>query len=109
VAAAFSRWKAIAGQATVMVRQLLPLATLILSALAAPVAAQEEDAEHRADRLRTIELNRGAQARVDARDRSNARVRETNRAAQERYERQREEWRRRVEACENGDYRACAR
>lgn len=92
-----------------MVRQFLPLATLILSALAAPLAAQEEDAEHRADRLRTIELNRGAQAKVDARDRSNARVRETNRAAQERYERQREEWRRRVEACENGDYRACAR
>ncbi|MGC6331164.1 hypothetical protein [Rhizorhabdus sp. FW153] len=89
--------------------RLLSLSVLILSTLAAPLAAQEEDAEHRADRLRTIELNREAQARVDARDRSNARVRETNRAAQERYERQREQWRRRVEACENGDYRACAR
>ncbi|WP_016747248.1 hypothetical protein [Rhizorhabdus wittichii] len=95
-----------------MTRPLLALSSLALLAamIAIPGAAraQPEDAEHRADRLRTIELNRRAQAVVDRRDRSNAGVRATNRRAQERYERERAEWRRRVEACRAGDYDACA-
>lgn len=82
----------------------MPLALLAMSGIA---HAQPEDAEHRADRLRTIELNRRAQAVVDRRDRSNADVRATNRRAQERYERERAEWRRRVAACRAGDYDAC--
>jgi hypothetical protein len=95
-----------------MTRPLLALSSLALLAamIAIPGAAraQPEDAEHRADRFRTIELNRRAQAVVDRRDRSNADVRATNRRAQERYERERAEWRRRVEACRAGDYDACA-
>ncbi|KKC27063.1 hypothetical protein [Sphingomonas sp. SRS2] len=87
-----------------MLRILLPLSLLV----ALPAQAQvEEDAEHRADRLRTIELNKRAQSVVDKRDRGNADVRETNRRNQERYERQRDEWRARVAACRAGDYDAC--
>jgi hypothetical protein len=83
---------------------------LILSALtASPLLAQVEDAEHRADRLRTIELNEGARSVVHKRDRSNADVRERNRKAMERYERQREEWRRRVADCRDGDWDSCER
>ncbi|MET0373381.1 MAG: hypothetical protein ABW128_03875 [Rhizorhabdus sp.] len=89
-----------------MLRVLLPLALFA----AAPALAQiEEDAEHRADRLRTIELNRRAQAVVDKRDRGNADVRDHNRRAQERYERQRAEWRERVAACQAGEWSACER
>lgn len=95
-----------------MTHPLLALSSLALLAamIAIPGAAraQPEDAEHRADRLRTIELNRRAQAAVDRRDRSNADIRATNRRAQERYERERAEWRRRVEACRAGDDDACA-
>lgn len=91
-----------------MSRSLLAL-SLPLALFATPIAAhaQTEDAEHRADRLRTIELNRRAQSVVDRRDRSNADVRATNRRAQERYERERAEWRRRVSACRAGDVDAC--
>ena len=86
-----------------MLRFLIALSVLT----ATPVLAQPEDAEHRADRLRTIELNKRAQSVVDRRDRGNADVRAQNRRAMERYERQRAEWRRRVEACQAGDYEAC--
>jgi len=89
-----------------MVRSLLILSAVI--ALPTAAHAQEEDAEHRADRLRTIELNRRAQSVVDKRDGSNADVRETNRRAMERYERKRAEWHRQVAACRAGDYDACA-
>jgi hypothetical protein len=87
-----------------MIRLLLALSAL---AIAIPATARAEDAAHRADRLRTIELNRRAEAVVDRRDRGNANVAETNRKAMERYERQRAEWRRRVDACESGDWSAC--
>ena len=86
-----------------MLRLLIALSVLA----AAPVFAQPEDAEHRADRLRTIELNQRAQAVVSRRDRANAKVRQSGREAQLRYERQRAEWRRRVAACQAGDYDAC--
>ncbi|WP_340317742.1 hypothetical protein [Rhizorhabdus argentea] len=79
----------------------------LLAAATAPAFAQVEDAEHRADRLRTIELNSRAQAVVNRRDRSNADIRAANRKAQQRYERERAEWRERVAACEDGDYSAC--
>ena len=88
-----------------MIRALLALSLLA----AAPAVAQVEDAEHRADRLRTIELNRRAQSVVDRRDRGNAGVRETNRKAMERYQRQRAEWRKRVADCRDGDWDACER
>lgn len=88
-----------------MIRPLLLLALLA----AAPALAQPEDAEHRADRLRTIELNKRAQAVVDRRDRGNADVRAQNRRAMERYERERAEWRERVAACRAGDWDACDR
>lgn len=87
------------------------LRTLTLFSLlaAVPAMAQEEDAEHRADRLRTIELNHGADAVVGRRDRANANVRDRNRRAQEAYERQRAAWRAQVDACQSGDYGACER
>jgi hypothetical protein len=86
-----------------MIRPLLALSAL---AALAP-AAHAEDAAHRADRLRTIALNRQAQAAVDRRDRANANVAETNRKAAERYERERAEWRKRFDACQGGDWSAC--
>lgn len=76
---------------------------------AAPALAQPESAERRADRLRTIELNERARSVVDRRDRSNADVRETNRKAMERYERQRAAWRKQVADCRAGDWDACER
>ncbi len=88
-----------------MIRTLLTLMAL----LAAPALAQVEDAEHRADRLRTIELNERARSVVHKRDRSNTDVRDRNRKAMERYERQRAEWRRRVADCRAGDWDACER
>ena len=90
-----------------MIRALLALS--LLAVAPAPALAQVEDAEHRADRLRTIELNRRAQSVVDRRDRGNAGVRETNRKAMERYQRQRAEWRKRVAECRAGDWDACER
>ena len=81
---------------------------LILAAAAATPPVQE-DAAHRADRLRTIELNASAQAVVDRRDRANADVRRAGRKAQEDYERRRAEWQARVAACRAGDYSACER
>jgi len=88
-----------------MIRPLLILS--LLTTLPAVLHAQPEDAAHRADRLRTIELNRRAQGVVDRRDRSNADVRAANRRAMERYERQRAAWREQVAACRAGDWDAC--
>jgi hypothetical protein len=88
-----------------MLRALLSLTLL----LATPALAQPENAERRADGLRTIELNERAHAIVHERDRSNADVREQNRKAMERYERQRAEWRKRVADCRAGDWDACKR
>lgn len=87
----------------------LILTLAMMGALPAALHAQPEDAEHRADRLRTIELNRGAQGVVDRRDSANADVRATNRKAMERYERQRAAWRKQVDDCLAGDYSACRR
>ena len=86
-----------------MIRKLLALSMLI----AAPAFAQAEDAAHRADRLRTIELNRRAQSAVDRRDHANADIRDSGRHAQENYEHQRALWRKRVADCEAGHWDAC--
>jgi hypothetical protein len=85
------------------------LFALALALLATPSFAQadEEDAEHRADRLRTEQLNRSAADRVDYRNANNAVAMDRYRDAQQAYQRARERWRRRVEACQDGDYRAC--
>jgi len=83
---------------------------LFATALAdASVPARGEDAAHRADRLRTIELNRRAKDAIARRDRGNSEVREANRRDAERYERQLRYWRERVAACRAGDEDACAR
>ena len=80
---------------------MLPL--LLLSLL----SAAPEDAAHRADRLRTEQLNRDAAAVVARRDTGNSGGQAAYRAARLRYERQMAEWRARVAACEGGDWRAC--
>lgn len=67
----------------------------------------EEDAAHRADRLRTQQLNRSAAASIASRDRGQAARADTYRAAQDRYERERAAWRRRFDACQAGDWSAC--
>lgn len=89
------------------------LASLALMA-ASPLLAQEDEA-HRIDRLQTAEANRQMAAQVQARDRAyargNARVAPRAQAdyaaAQRRYERDMAIWRRRVAACQAGDYSAC--
>ena len=83
------------------------LAFALLALPAASLAQAEEDAEHRADRLRTERLNREAGARVDRRNGANAAAIDRYRDAQAAYQRAREEWRRRLAACEDGDERAC--
>ncbi|WP_420139672.1 hypothetical protein [Sphingomonas sp.] len=87
-------------------RTLLAAALALLSTTAF-AQAEDEDAEHRADRLRTEQLNRNAADRVDSRNATNAAAMDRYRDAQAAYQRARERWRRRVEACQDGDYRAC--
>jgi hypothetical protein len=79
----------------------------LLIALLLPSVAYAEDAEHRADRLRTQALNAHAMAIVSRRGDGNSRQRNAYRAAMDRYERQRAEWRERVDACRGGQYDAC--
>ncbi|WP_116090726.1 hypothetical protein [Sphingomonas crusticola] len=86
-------------------RTLLALAIAILPSVV--FAQAEEDAEHRADRARTEQLNRNAAAAVDRRNGANADAVDRYRDAQAAYRRAREEWRRRLAACEEGDDRAC--
>lgn len=80
---------------------------LLLLVLAAPSVASAEDAERRADRLRTQQLNERAHAVVAKRDRLNAGNRDAYRDARKDYEREMAEWRRRVTDCRAGDWGAC--
>ncbi|PTQ07763.1 hypothetical protein CLG96_16555 [Sphingomonas oleivorans] len=82
-------------------------AVLLIAIAPAAHAQAIEDAEHRADRLRTQQLNRQAAIAVARRDRGNGRRRADHDAAQARYERAMAIWRRRVSACQAGDYDAC--
>lgn len=86
-------------------RTLIALALAILPTTG--FAQADEDAEHRADRARTEQLNRNAAAAVDHREGANTAAIDRYRDAQAAYQRAREEWRRRLAACENGDDRAC--
>jgi hypothetical protein len=84
---------------------------LVLLFAVAPVAAfaqADEDEAHRADRAQTQDLNRNVQRSVDQRNAADAAKLARYRKAQEDYQRRRDEWRRRVAACEEGDTRACA-
>jgi hypothetical protein len=76
--------------------------------LVAAMPLHAEDAAHRADRLRTEQLNRGAGKVVDQRNRSNAEGQARYRNAQADYARRMAEWRRQVAACRAGEYSACA-
>ena len=84
----------------------------VLLVLASAARAEpDEDAAHRADRLRTAQLNRSAAASVTKRGPAR---REGYRAARDRYEQDREQyerdladWRARVDACRAGDRDAC--
>jgi hypothetical protein len=80
----------------------IPAILLLIPATVA-LAQPEEDAEHRADRLRTQQLNLGAAAVVARRTRDQ----DAYRAARARYEREMEQWRRRAEACRAGYDDAC--
>ncbi|RVT94242.1 hypothetical protein [Sphingomonas crocodyli] len=82
------------------------LGLLILSQAA---VARAEDSAHRADRLRTEQLNRRALAATERRDNGNARVRRSNEAAMNDYQRRLAAWRKRYDACVDGDYSACDR
>jgi len=83
--------------------KLLALAFL----LAAPALAQAEDEAHRLDRQRTEQLNRQAARTVAARDDRNDDAQRAYRAARADYERRMAAWRRRVAACNAGDWSAC--
>lgn len=80
---------------------------LLLALAPAAWAEPEEDAAHRADRLRTAALNRSV-ARATARHASpDPDAQQRYRAAREQYGRALADWRARVEACEGGDWDAC--
>ncbi|MDB5689201.1 MAG: hypothetical protein JWL91_1077 [Sphingomonas bacterium] len=83
------------------------IAALLLLAAADGDARPNEDAAHRADRLRTEQLNRSAGSVVDRRNRRNADGQARYRQAQADYARRMQAWRRQVAACEAGSYSAC--
>jgi hypothetical protein len=83
------------------------IAALIVATAAASPAYAREDAAHRADRLRTEQLNRSAGAVVDQRRRRNADGQARYRNAQADYARRMAAWRAQVAACRSGDYAAC--
>ena len=80
---------------------------MLVSLPTALCAQADEDADHRADRVRTEQLNRGAAAAVDRRNAANRAALDHYRDAQAAYQRERDAWRRRLAACEAGDDRAC--
>jgi transcription elongation GreA/GreB family factor len=76
--------------------------------LATPAIAQGEDEAHRLDRLRTEQLNHNAAKIVDAREDRNDAAQRAYRSARTDYERRMAAWRRRVAACNAGDWSACS-
>ena len=79
---------------------------LVFSPVAVSAQAQEDEA-HRADRAQTQDLNRSVQRSVAQRQAADAAKFARYRDANAAYERQREAWRRRVAACQDGDASAC--
>lgn len=84
-------------------------AALLLLFAATPLLAQEEDAAHRADRLRTRALNTGARPGYNAAPGVSAADARAFAEASAAYRAQLERWRERVAACQAGDDAACAR
>ena len=84
-------------------------AALLLLACSAPLLAQQQakDEAHRTDRRQTADLNRSAAETIQRRDARNVATLERYRDATAAYERRREVWRRRFDACQGGDDRAC--
>jgi uncharacterized protein YlxW (UPF0749 family) len=80
---------------------------LMLAPAAALAQSDGEDSAHRADRAQTQDLNRSVQRSVAERQAADAAKLARYRQANDDYEKQRADWRRRVAACENGDARAC--
>jgi hypothetical protein len=80
----------------------------LLVVLPGPLLAQQDDGAHRADRQRTVDLNRNAARALERRDARNDAAVQRYRDAMAAYERRREAWRRQFEACQDGDDRACA-
>ncbi len=83
-----------------------------LALACAPVAVcaqaqPQEDEAHRIDREQTQDLNRSVQRSVAQRQAADAAKLARYRDANQAYERQREDWRRRVAACQAGDNSAC--
>lgn len=85
------------------------LVAVLLFACPVPLVAQQqaEDDAHRADRRQTADLNRNAADAVRRRDARNIVTLERYRDAAAAYERRRDAWRRRFDACQAGDERAC--
>ncbi len=83
---------------------MIPLLLLSLM-MAAPDG--DEDAAHRADRLRTQALNRQAAEVVARRDAGNGYGQKSYAKARADYDRRMAQWRAQVAACEQGDWRAC--
>jgi hypothetical protein len=94
-------------QLSAMIRKAALLPLMAAFAAAASAEPTDEDELHRADRLRTEQLNRQAAAAVSRRTVRNDSGDTVYRAARARYERDMAEWRRRVEACEAGHWQAC--
>jgi hypothetical protein len=88
---------------------MLSSRSIALLMLSISASARAEDAAHRADRLRTEQLNRAARAQIDARDDGNAHVRRRNQDAMSDYQKRLAAWRKRYDACLDGDYAACDR
>lgn len=84
---------------------------IAMAMLGSASVALAEDAEHRADRLRTEQLNRDAEGAAARRDQRTKAVHDRARAdydsARKRYEQEMAAWRQRVASCRAGDYSAC--
>lgn len=86
-------------------RAFIALMLMLMPAVAS--AQTEEDEPHRVDRQHTQDLNHNVQRAVAARQAADDAKLARYRAAEQDYERRRAEWRRRFDACQQGDTRAC--
>ena len=85
-----------------------PLALFMLALATAAIAqAEDEDAAHHADRMRTGQLNRQALQASQPHLTYDARGQRAYEAARKRYEQEMAAWRERVAACQAGDWSAC--
>jgi len=87
--------------------RLFPALLLLACPASLPAQQQAEDEPHQADRRQTADLNRRAAEVIRRRDTRNVTTIERYRDAAAAYERRREAWRRRFDACQAGEDRAC--